>query len=235
MSSVFKFKKFNVLQKDSALKVGTDSMLLGSIINPKEAKHGLDLGAGTGVLSLMVAQINNSICIDAIEKDLDSNKECQVNFNHSPWSDRLMALNGNYFEFPFNKKYDLIFSNPPFYLEQETNTKKANLISKHTSLIEFEKLASLLLNHLSEKGSFWIILPYNLFKYLEELNVFKPLNIRLLYIIHAKKNKRNSRVVIEFSFKLEKTLVKELIVRNDDNSYTDEYVILTKEFHFNKL
>ena len=146
-----------------------------------------------------------------------------------------MALNGNYFEFPFNKKYDLIFSNPPFYLEQETNTNKANLISKHTSLIEFEKLASLLLNHLSEKGSFWIILPYNLFKSLEELNVFKRLNISLLYIIHAKKNKRNSRVVIEFSFKLEKTLVKELIVRNDDNSYTDEYVILTKEFHFNKL
>lgn len=235
MSSIFKFKEFNILQKDSVLKVGTDSMLLGSIIDPGPYKYGLDLGAGTGVLSLMVAQKNKDIYIDAIENDIPTFKECKFNFDESRYSNRLAAIFGNYFEYSFEKKYDLIISNPPFYIEAEVNMKDSNRISKHASLEEFKKLGSLVTRQLDEHGCFWIVLPYHLYNLLIEMDVFKNLYINKIYNIHSKENKLNSRVIIKYSFVNNKMLVKELILRNLDNTYTSEYIELTQDFHYNNL
>ena len=235
MSSVFKFKKFNVLQEKSALKVGTDSMLLGSFIDVASAKSGLDLGAGTGVLSLMLAQKSKLLNIDAIEQDALSFDECHLNFQNSPWSNRLVTHLGSYFTFRFEKKYDLIFSNPPFYLEKEANTKTSNVIGKHTSLDEFQKFAFLVKNQLSLTGYFWIIVPYSVYKLINDVGIFNPLKINYLYKIHSKLNKLNSRMVIGFSHLEKEAIVKELVVRNEDNTYSDDYVKLTKDFHYNKL
>ena len=173
------------------MKVGTDSMLLGSIIDSNGAKNGLDLGAGTGVLSLMLAQQNDEIRIDAIEKDLASSKECQFNFMQSIWSDRLTTIQASYFSFSFDKKYDLIFSNPPFYLEEEKNTKNANQLSKHMSFNDLKTFATLVVKNLSPSGNFWIIAPYSFIKLIRDNNLFKPLEINGLHIIHSKRNKLN--------------------------------------------
>jgi tRNA1Val (adenine37-N6)-methyltransferase len=235
VSSIFKFKKFDILQKNAAMKVGTDSMLLGAIMDSKGAQKGLDLGAGTGVLSLMVAQQNDEILIDSIEKDLSSFEDCQYNFTHSIWSDRLTPIAASYFSFPFDKKYDLIFSNPPFYLEEENKTKNANQLSKHMSLKEFKMFAALVVNNLSSNGEFWIIVPYNLFKLIDDEEVFKPLEINYLKIIHSKSGKLNSRVVIQFSFTHNIKIIQEMVLRNKDNSYTQDYINLTSQFHYNKL
>ena len=217
------------------MKVGTDSMLLGSIIESKNAKKGLDLGAGTGVLSLMVAQQNDEILIDSIEKDLPSFEDCRYNFTHSIWSDRLTPIAASYFSFPFDKKYDVIFSNPPFYLEEEKNIKYANQLSKHMSLVEFKMFAALVVNNLSENGKFWIIVPYNLFKLIDDDEIFSPLKINYLKIIHAKIDKLNSRVVIQFSFRQTKKIIHEMVLRNKDNTYTSDYLNLTHQFHYKKL
>lgn len=235
MSSIFKFKEFDILQKDAVLKVGTDSMLLGAIIDSRISKKGLDLGAGTGVLSLMLAQKNENISIEAIEMDIPTYKECQFNFHESRWSDRLTAIQGNYFEYPFEEKYDLIFSNPPFHIEGAGNAKASNVISKHSSINDFGRLSTLVLKNLSKSGIFWIIVPYFLYEVIVKNKIFKELNINYLCVIHSKPNKLNSRVVIQFSFFNHNTVVDELILRNIDNSYTNEYVGLTKQFHFNQL
>jgi len=108
--SVFRFKYFDVKQEKNPLKVGTDSMLLGAFIEASGHKRALDLGSGTGVLSLMIAQKNPIITIDAIEIHEDGSQECRENFASSPWSERLTVFQGDYFIFPFQSKYDLIFS-----------------------------------------------------------------------------------------------------------------------------
>lgn len=235
MSDLFKFKKFDILQKNAAMKVGTDSMLLGSIMESENAKKGLDLGAGTGVLSLMAAQQNDEILIDSIEIDIPSFEECQYNFNQSIWSDRLTPISASYFSFSFGKKYDVIFSNPPFYLEEEKKTKNTNQLSKHMSLTEFKMFAALVVDNLSSNGKFWIIVPYNLFKLIIDKDVFKPLQINYLKIIHSKSDKLNSRVVIQFSFRQTKKIIHEMVLRNKDGTYTSDYINLTHQFHYNKL
>ncbi|MDB3905397.1 methyltransferase [Crocinitomicaceae bacterium] len=235
MSEIFKFKKFDILQKNAAMKVGTDSMLLGSIMESKNAKTGLDLGAGTGVLSLMVAQQNEDILIDSIEKDKPSFQDCQYNFTQSIWSDRLTPISASYFSYSFGKKYDIIFSNPPFYLEKEKKTKNTNQLSKHMSLNEFKIFAALVVNNLSSNGKFWIIVPYKLFKLIDDNDLFKPLKINYLKIIHSKTDKLYSRVVIQFSFRHTKKTIHEMVLRNKDNSYTRDYIHLTNQFHYNKL
>ena len=188
MSSIFRFKKFEILQEHSALKVGTDAMLLGALISADQASHGLDLGSGTGVLSLMVAQQNKSILIDAIEEHSESYNECKSNFQNSPWKNRLEVHKGDYFSFSFQRKYDLIFSNPPFYFERESHTKSNNLVSKHTTKEDFDRFASLVISQLSNEGKFWVIVPFNLYKSIVNYNVFKNLYInRLVFIMPKQK------------------------------------------------
>ncbi len=235
MSSIFRFKKFEILQEHSALKVGTDAMLLGALIDTNQASHGLDLGSGTGVLSLMVAQQNESICIDAIEEHAESYSECKWNFQNSPWQNRLEVHKGNYFSFSFQRKYDLIFSNPPFYFEKESHTKSNNLTSKHTTKEDFDRFASLVISQLSNEGKFWIIVPFNLYEYIVYYNIFKSLFINGLVFIIPKQNKNITRVVMCFSFYETVIDKSEIILRNMDGLYTDAYVDLTKAYHYNNL
>lgn len=235
MSSIFKFKQFDVLQRDSVLKVGTDSMLLGSLIDPGEYETGLDLGAGSGVLSLMVAQRNKDIHIDAIENHTLTFTECDFNFKSSSFVTRLKAIHDDYFKYVFNKKYDLIYSNPPFYMEDESLMKASNRLAKHGTLEEFRQLGILVGKRLSRNGSFWLVLPYNLYQKIVQIELFKSLYINKLYIIHSKINKLNSRIIVSYSFHKKEIVENELVIRNSDNTYTSEYIKLTKDFHYNKL
>jgi len=235
VSSIFKFKKFDVLQRDSVLKVGTDSMLLGSLIDPGKYETGLDLGAGSGVLSLMVAQRNKDIHIDAIENHRLTFKECDFNFKSSSFATRLNAIHDDYFEFVFNKKYDLIFSNPPFYMEDESLMKDSNRLAKHGTFEQFRQLVILVGKQLSKKGNFWLVLPYDLHQKMIQIELFKTLYINNLHIVHSKTNKLNSRVIVSYSFHKKDIVENELVIRNSDNTYTSEYIKLTKDFHYNKL
>lgn len=235
MSSEFKFKKFTILQEKSALKVGTDSMLLGAFIDPVHATRGLDLGTGTGVLALMITQKAKGISVDAIESDYDSYLECCTNFKNSPWSNRLNARLGNYFDYFKTETYDLIFANPPFYIELERNTKSLNIQTKHTNQNELAHLISLVSRHLCVKGVFWIIVPYSIYEYILEVNKINNLYINDVIVINSKSNKRNTRVIMSFSFIETSPVHREFTIRNQDNSYTEEYIRLTRDFHFKSL
>ena len=126
--SNFRFKQFEITQNDNAMKVGTDAMVLGSFVNSHGRKKGLDVGSGTGVLSLMIAQNNSDISIDAVELDALSAAEGELNFKNSPWPERLKTHHCDFLEYETEEKYDLIVSNPPYYQTTLVNNddRKAN-------------------------------------------------------------------------------------------------------------
>ena len=234
--SVFKFKEFTVVQKVSPLKVGTDSMLLGSFISTELKSQGLDLGTGTGVLSLMIAQRNPNIFIDAIEINDEVAKECTLNFQNSKWSTHLNSITADYLKFPFKKKYDLIFSNPPYHFENILSPDNGVNLSKHSLQSDFIQFFQLVNQLLIENGDFWIILPFSVSGQLTKLANEHGLFLKEYICIHSKPSKKNIRVIINFSRKKQDNIhEREFVIRNENNLYSEEYIALTKDFHSKDL
>jgi len=128
MSKVFQFKEFSVAQDHCAMKIGTDGVLLGAWVSLQHEFSVLDIGTGTGILSLMMAQRSNAELIDAIEIDGPAFEQAVQNFENSPWGDRLFCYHASLQEFAdeIDDSYELIISNPPFYTDQHTLQKITN-------------------------------------------------------------------------------------------------------------
>lgn len=210
-------------------------MLLGAFIDAREKLFGLDLGAGTGVLSLMVAQKNPEIQIDAVEINNEALKECDYNFQNSSWKNRLISIEGDYLKLNFERKYDLIFSNPPYHLEDVLGDNLDATRAKHSSSNELKELIDLASNIISNSGDFWLILPYQLADFVIEIANKSHFHCHQIIRIHSKESKRNTRIIIRFSKKKEQLFERDFFIRNEDNSYTSDYIELTKDFHFKKL
>lgn len=216
------------------MKVGTDAMVLGSLIEVEGKKKCLDIGTGTGVLSLMVAQKNPIIQIQAIEIDQESADEANLNFQNSSWSDRLMIFQMDFRNFEFNQQFDLIISNPPYFengLLNESSRKAKTRHEESLPLMElFEKVSSLL----SSDGHFWVILPFETAskwkKTAEDLQFYCAQEIK----INGKPN-LPKRMVFCFSKSKAPIKQKSMVIRNEDNSYSNEYKKMTTDFHGIKL
>ena len=232
--SVFRFKYFDITQEKNPLKVGTDSMLLGSLVKVTGHKRALDLGAGTGVLSLMIAQKNSTISIDAIEINEAGMIECSENFTRSPWKERLNVFQGDYFKFEFHNKYDLIISNPPYYIDTLLAFDDKLNRAKHSDQNEVLKFFKLAESILALEGKFWIIFPQLSFNFFIEIARQNRLFPNHIIHIHSKPSKLNKRVVVCFQrIENQQVDLKEVIVRDMNNQYTSEYKNLTKDFHWN--
>jgi tRNA1Val (adenine37-N6)-methyltransferase len=227
--SEFHFKYFTVQQSKSALKVGTDAMVLGALIQNTNAQDALEIGSGTGVISLMLAQKINSIKINAIDIDLASFEESEVNFKNSPWSERLTAFHKDFFELDGDKKYDLIFSNPPFFRKALKSGNERSNISKHAQF-EFADFFTQVVNLLNDDGELWLIGPF------EDRTLFMNeaasagIYPKQIWTIEGRPNKPN-RFVISFAFQKINTLQFSLVVRDELGRYSNDYVELTKDFH----
>jgi len=220
----------------SPLKAGTDSMLLGSFISSDSKLQGLDLGAGTGVLSLMLAQKNQKLQIDAVEIDTNVAKECVLNFQNSKWRKNLKCITADYLQFPFKKKYDLIFSNPPYHFENILSPDNGVNISKHSLLSDYIQFFKLVKQLLTENGDFWIILPFSSSDQLTKLASEHRLFLKEYICIHSKPSKKNIRVILNFSSQKQLDICRrEFVIRNENNLYSDEYIALTKDFHSKDL
>lgn len=234
--SIFHFKYFTINQSRSALKVGTDSMVLGTLISCENKKKGLDIGSGTGVLSLMLAQKNSEIILDAIELDIESSLDCQLNFENSDWSNRLNLIVGDFLSSNWDKKYDLIFSNPPFFENSQENIKENKTMARHTKSLPFDLLFEKVASLLEENGSFWIILPFDARSKALSFAEQTGLNQMEEWIIEGKPNQA-VRIVLHFqNLKDEnkserKSLSKTFLIRNADGTYSDHYKKATFEFH----
>ena len=230
--SIFRFKHFSIYQASATMKVGTDAMILGALVCTTGKKRGLDIGAGTGVLSLMLAQRNVRLRIDALEIDQDASLGAKFNFDQSDWGQRLKSIYADILDYSSEEKYDLIFSNPPYYQDYLISSNDRIARAKHTSFLPIEKLISSVNSLLSEDGDFWIIVPANSgqnrwIKTCREAG----LNLQKEIAIHGKEGDPIKRMI--YCFSRNQLPLENLIftVRSLDGSYTDEYINLTSEYH----
>ena len=232
---MFSFKKFTVLQDKCAMKVGTDSVLLGAWCpvdnNPFSI---LDIGAGTGILSLMLAQRSNAEQIDAIEIDENAYEQCVENFENSPWSDRLFCFHAGLDEFVAEpeEEYDIIISNPPFYSEDFKTDNSQRDLARFQDALPFEELVEAANLLLSENGIFAVIIPFKeeerFIDLCAEVELF-PVKVTRVKGTH---NTLVVRSLLAFKrYELSVLEADELVIEINRHEYTDDYINLTKEFY----
>ncbi len=229
--SVFKFKKFSIVQSKSAMKVGTDGVLLGSWVNCLNAKKILDIGTGTGLISLMIAQRNNECNITAVEIDKETSEEANININNSKWRDRISIINISINNFITSDKFDCIVSNPPYFPANFSKNKRA--IARHTNLLSFQDLIRTTVKLLSSKGIFAVILPK-----IAETIFCKTANANKLFLIRicqvkGQKNSDVKRVLLEFSFEKSSLDSDSLVIEESRHIYTNKYIDLCQDFYLN--
>ena len=230
----FTFKQFSVNQDRCAMKIGTDGVLLGAwtpiINNPYNV---LDIGAGTGILSLMLAQRSNAEQIDAIEIDEDAYEQCVENFEASPWGDKLFCFHAGLDEFVDEPEdeYDLIISNPPFYTDDYKSDNTSRDLARFEDALPFEELIEAAALLLSDNGIFSVIIPYKeeerFVSLCKELDLF-PLKITRVKGTPTSEIKRS---LLAFCRMEQTPLIDELIIEISRHNYTPEYIELTKEFY----
>lgn len=231
---IFTFKQFHVNQDRCAMKIGTDGVLLGAwtplINNPYNI---LDIGAGTGILSLMLAQRSNAKQIDAIEIDEDAYEQCVENFEASPWSDKLFCFHAGLDEFVDEPEdeYDLIISNPPFYTDDYKSDNTSRDLARFEDALPFEELIEAAALLLSDNGIFSVIIPYKeeerFVSMCKELDLF-PLKITRVKGTPTSEIKRS---LLAFCRIEQSPLIDELVIEISRHKYTPEYIELTKEFY----
>lgn len=174
MSSVFKFKQFAVNQGSCAMKINTDGVLLGAFAVKPNAKRILDIGTGTGVIALMLAQNHEQARVDAVDIDEQAYLQAKANFQDSGFAERLAAFHCSFDGLPANhadaepkqESYDLIVSNPPFYVAALQNPDERRRLAKHAETAFFERLVAFVAARLSADGIFTCILPAELAQWL---------------------------------------------------------------------
>ena len=233
--STFNFKQFSVQQDKCAMKIGTDSVLLGAWCpidnNPFSI---LDIGAGTGVLSLMLAQRSHAEQIDALEIDEDAYEQCVENFEASPWSDRLFCFHAGLDEFieEPEDEYDIIISNPPFYSEDYKTDNSQRDLARFQDAMPFEELIEAADLLLSENGIFAVIIPYKeeerFIDLCAEVELF-PVKVTRVKGSHTTPIVRS---LLAFKrFELSTLTADELVIEINRHEYTDDYINLTKDFY----
>ncbi|QXP66817.1 tRNA1(Val) (adenine(37)-N6)-methyltransferase [Polaribacter sp. AHE13PA] len=233
----FKFKEFTIQQDKTAMKVGTDGVLLGAWCSVADYPDTiLDIGAGTGVIALMIAQRSDAMTIDAVEVDENAYEQTVFNFEESDWGDRLYCYNATFAEFADEiaeeeETYDLIVSNPPFYTDDFETEDAARNKARFTSSLSFEELIIGVAKILSENGKFCVVIPFK-----EEenfINLARGNQLFLNRICRVKGNETSEvkRCLLEFSFNESELQEENLVIEIARHQYTEDYINLTKDFY----
>jgi tRNA1Val (adenine37-N6)-methyltransferase len=230
----FHFKQFTIQHSQSGHKVGTDGVLLGAWTDLKFRPYTiLDIGAGTGLISLIMAQRSAAEQIDAIEINPDAYEECVLNFENSAWNDRLFCYHGDILEFADEPdlKYDLIISNPPFFERNTKGSLNKRTVARQHQLLTYEDLIRSVSKLLSENGQFSTIIPFSDH---EEFNS-KSENFHLFPFkitqVKGHENTGYKRSLIQFSFQSKPLKTDELIIEKARHDYTEAYKNLVKDFY----
>lgn len=233
----FKFKEFTIHQDKTAMKVGTDGVLLGAWCSVDEYPDTiLDIGSGTGVISLMIAQRSDAMTIDAVEVDENAYEQTVANFEESDWGDRLYCYNATFTEFADEiaeeeETYDLIVSNPPFYTADFETEDTARNMARFTSSLSFEELIVGVSKILSENGKFCVVIPFKEEEGFINLAKEKTLFLNRICRVQGNKTSEVKRCLLEFSFNETEIQEESLIIEIERHQYTEDYINLTKDFY----
>ena len=234
MKGTFSFKEFKIDQDRCAMKIGTDAVLLGAWTSVQAGPNTiLDIGAGTGVIALMLAQRCDAENIEAIEIDDAAYEQCVANFEASPWADRLFCFHAGLDEFvdEIDDCYDLIVSNPPFYSEEVSSGDAKRDLARQNSSLPFEELLHAVSLLLAPNGLFAVIIPH------KEESIFLAHAMSLGFypnrITHVKGNASApiKRSLLQLSFKEDNTVEDELTIETARHQYTEGYKNLVKSFY----
>lgn len=233
MSEPFRFKQFEIHHNKTPHKVGTDGVLLGAWTNidfkPNEI---LDIGSGSGVIALMMAQRITAETIDAVEMNADAYEECVQNFENSLWNDRLFCYHADVLELAEEPdlSYELIMSNPPFF-DQQQNRLNGREQARSQMTLNYENLIKAVKKLLSPKGQFSTVLPFDKHEYFINLAQSQGLFLIAITYVRGRKDKPIKRCLMQFSFEKSLLIKNELILEISRHQYTENYKRLVRDFY----
>ncbi len=230
----FKFKQFSIAQEKCAMKVGTDGVLLGAWVDVSGASIALDIGAGTGVIAIMLAQRNPDMIIEAVEINDLAYEQAKENMSNVPWSGNLSVFHDSVQDFAqkTSNSYELIVSNPPFFSGGTLSSHHSRNDVRHTVKLPSGDLLRVVRKLLAPHGRFGLILPHLEGLKFKELAESYSLFCTRMTEVRPKVEKGVERLLMEFE-KVEKPMKKdELVIQYEGrNNYTEEYIALTKAFY----
>lgn len=231
---VFKFKQFEVLNDMTPMKVGTDAVLLGAWCRCDDAATVLDVGTGCGVIALMIAQRNPGATVHAIDVDAVALAEARLNFERSPWRERLRAFHGDFRDcaglLPL-PAYDLIVSNPPFFTEKVLSPSVARNVARHTASLPFGDLFRVAASLLSPHGRLAMVTPASCEREIEECATFASLYPSRIVQVSAAPGTPPKRLLWEFTRSWGVTQRSALAIRDATSAPSREYARLTEDFY----
>ncbi len=235
-NNYFSFKQFTVRQDQCAMKVGTDGVLLGLLAEvPTKSARVLDVGTGTGLVALIVAQRSANATIDAIEIDENAARQASQNFAASPFSGRLTALHSDAKAFESVARYDLILCNPPYYVNALRCDDKQRNLARHDVAFSFADMAKVFARNLDNQGVATVIIPIEQFEDVRRACSAEELYLISRVDIFPTPHKPIKRVVASFSFhRRAEVKTRQLVLENSPRQYTSDFQVLTADFYLDK-
>lgn len=229
----FRFKQFEVYQSRSAMRVGTDGVLLGAWAEVERASHILDVGSGTGVISLICAQRNEKALIEAIEIDEGSIEDTKYNFAISKWSERLKAHLGDFLKIATKEKFELIISNPPYFSQSLRASNPSRSAARHDDSLPAEEFIKKAKPLLTDNGILALIFPKNQLSRwtfaAQELGL-KPRRICHVFTLAYKDS---SRVMVEFvkTTDIIEPTMESILIESSPGNFSEAYKNITKDLY----
>lgn len=231
-SPSFRFKKFEVFHDRCAMKVGTDGVLLGVWVDPGDAKRILDVGTGSGLIALILAQ-RSEAAIDGVEFDAEAAAQASENAACSPWPERVHISESDFAGYT-NGFYDLIVSNPPFFRESLKAPVKERNQARHTDTLSYEMLIRRSAQMLTSRGRLSVILPFDSADDFEGICWQNNLFLSKRCDVVSVEGLKPKRVLLEFSVNrsiIERSL---LVLENAEHKPTEAFAALTADFYLDK-
>lgn len=229
-NSWFQFQQFRVNQDRCGMKVSTDAVLLGALVQAKSPKRILDIGTGTGVIALMMAQRFSNANITAVELDSDAASQASENFEESDFSARLELVHGRVQDYDSTGKFDLVVSNPPYFSNHLPTSNLKRQRALHTDSLSFHDLVEAVERNSSADGEFWVILPPKESAVLEEMLFNKGFYCSKSVLIQDNPRLKFHRVVSSFSKHQKERQVEEIALKNEKGSFSEAYKKLISGF-----
>lgn len=229
---MFRFKQFAISDEASAMKIGTDGVLLGAwALEGRQPRHIIDVGCGTGLISLMLAQRFHESRITAIEIDTEAATEARLNVEQSPWSNRIEIVNCNFADYRPTAQVDAIVSNPPFFAEPLRSPLQQRAMARHQAELSPSSLIKWAASILPPYGTLSLIAPAQQCERLIYEASIQKLDCSRISAVKPNHDTPPIRVMLEFTHGLTKSYHEDIIVIRKNTHYTEKYKSLTQDFY----